>query len=125
MRRVCQIQALRHWKAASVKGFQSPLASCSCKNVVFVDRLELKLYLGIGSRKALEGLDLGGVWSHAVCSEHSTVEGSLRLPDLTFQAVEDNAMFLGCLHQLEEVSVMLLRSVTTDTYHYMAVMLGR
>ena len=33
--------------------------------------------------KVFEGLDFGGVWLHALCSEHSTIEGNLKLPDLT------------------------------------------
>ena len=42
----------------------------------------------------MEGLNFGGIWLHALCREHSTIEGDLRLPDLTLQAVEDNAMLL-------------------------------
>ena len=64
----------------------------------------------------MKSLDLEGIRSHALCSEHSTIEGNLRLPDLTLQVVEDNAMFLGFLHQLEEVLVMLLRGITIDAY---------
>ena len=48
--------------------------------------------------------------------EYSTVEGDLRLPDLTLQAVEDYAMLLGCLHQLEEVSVMVLKDTAMYVY---------
>ena len=62
--------------------------------------------MGIG--KVLEGLDFGEVWLHALCSEYSTAEGNLRLPDPTLQAVEDYTMLLGCLHQLEEVSLTVL-----------------
>ena len=64
----------------------------------------------------MEGFDFGGIWSHAMGSEHCTIEGNLRLPDATLSAVEDNTMFFGCLHQLWEVSVMLLRGATVDTY---------
>ena len=49
-------------------------------------------------------------------SKHCTVEGNLRLPDVTLSGVEDNTMFLGCLHQLQEVSVMLLRGMVIDAY---------
>ena len=59
LKRVWQIQALRHWKAASVEGFQSYLANCSCKNVVFVDRLGMKglkvVYQSSGRTEALPG----------------------------------------------------------------------
>ena len=44
LRRVWQIQALRCWKAASVEGFQSHSVSCSCKNVILVERLGTKGY---------------------------------------------------------------------------------
>ena len=64
----------------------------------------------------MEGLDFGGVWSHALCSKHSTVEGNLRLPDPTHEAPEHNAMLFDCIHQLEEVLVMLLRGMTIDAY---------
>ena len=64
----------------------------------------------------MEGLDFGGIQSHALGSEHCTIEGNLRLPDVTLSTVEDNAMFFVCLHQLQEVLVMFLRGMTVDTY---------
>ena len=60
----------------------------------------------------MEGLD----WPHALCGEYCTVEGNLGLPDLTLGAVEDYAMLLGCLHQLEEVLVMLLWGMAIEAY---------
>ena len=69
----------------------------------------------------MEGLDLGGIWLHTLCGEDCTVEGDLRLPDLTLQTVENYAMLLGSCHQLEEVSVMFLRGTAVDAYiimHY-------
>ena len=64
----------------------------------------------------MEGLDFGGVWLYALCGEYSTVEGNLKLPDVTLQAVKDNDMLFGCLHQLEDVSVMLLSGTAIHTY---------
>ena len=64
----------------------------------------------------MEGLDFGRIWPHALCSKYITIEGNLRLPDLTLQAVEDYAVLFGCLHQLEEVSVMVLRGMAIDAY---------
>ena len=61
-------------------------------------------------------MDFGGIQPHALGSEHCTIEGNLRMPDVTLCAVEDNAMFFGCLHQLQEVSVMLLRGMAVDAY---------
>ena len=42
LRRVWQIQALRHWKAVSVEGFQSHLAICSHKNIILMERPGIK-----------------------------------------------------------------------------------
>ena len=67
-------------------------------------------------RNVLEGLDFEGIWLHALCSKHSTIDGDLRLPDLTFCVVEDNAMLFGCLHQLHEVPFMLLGGAAVYTY---------
>ena len=78
----------------------------------------LKLSLGVGGRKVL---DFGRIWLHALGSDNCAIEGNLRLPDVALCAVEDNAMFFGCLHQLQEVSVMLLRGMTIDTYIIMNV----
>ena len=64
----------------------------------------------------MEGLDFGGVWLHALCGEYSTIEGNLRLPDPTPQAVKDNTMLFGCLHQLKEVLVMVFGGMAIDTY---------
>ena len=58
----------------------------------------------------------GGVWPHALGSEHCTIEGNLMLPDLTLGTVEDDAMFCGGLHQVQEVPVMLLRGMAEDAY---------
>ena len=58
---------------------------------------------------------MGGIRPHALCSEYCTVEGNLGLPGLTLSAVEDDAMF-GCLHELEQVSVMPLRGMAVYTY---------
>ena len=62
------------------------------------------------------GLDFGRIQLHALCSEYSTKEGNLRLPDPTLQAVEDYVMLFGCLHQQEEVSFMVLGGMAIDTY---------
>ena len=64
----------------------------------------------------MEGLDFGGIWLHALGSEHCVIEGNLRLPDLTLGAVEENAVFFGCLHQLQQMLVMLLRGMAVDSY---------
>ena len=64
----------------------------------------------------MEGLDFGGIQPHALCSEYSTVEGKVRLPDLTLSAVKDYAVLLGCLYQLEKVSVMVLGGTAIDAY---------
>ena len=61
-------------------------------------------------------LDFGGIQLHALYSEYSTVEGNLRLRDLTLQDVKVYAMLLGCLHQLKEVLVMVLRGTAVDAY---------
>ena len=60
------------------------------------------------------GLDFGGIQPHALGSKCCTIKGNLRLPDVTLSSVEDNAMVFGSLHQAQEVSVMLLRSVTEE-----------
>ena len=60
----------------------------------------MKLSLGVGGRKVLEGLYFGRIQPHALGSEHCTIEGNLMLPDATLGAIEDNAVYLGCLHQL-------------------------
>ena len=62
------------------------------------------------------GLDLGGIWLYALCIEHCTVEDNLRLSDLALRAIEDNAMLGCCLHELQELLVMFLRSVAIDAY---------
>ena len=59
---------------------------------------------------------LGGIWLHALCGEYCTIEGNLGLPDLILQAVEEYAVLLGCLHQLEQVLVMLLWGTAIDAY---------
>ena len=42
--------------------------------------------------EVLKGLDFGEIWPHSFNSENCTcLEGNLGLPDLTLQAVEDNA----------------------------------
>ena len=61
-------------------------------------------------------MDFGGKQLHALCSEHSTTEGNLRPINLALQAVEDNTMLFGCLHQLELVLVMLLWSMAIYPY---------
>ena len=68
--------------------------------------------MGVGGREVLEGLDFGGILLH----EQSTIEGNLRLPDLTLCTVDNNTMLFGCLHQLQEVSVMLLGGMAIYTY---------
>ena len=72
--------------------------------------------MGLRSGKVLEGLDFGGIQPHALGTEHCAREGNLRLPVLTLSTVEDNAKLTGCLHQLQEVSVMHLRGMAIDTY---------
>ena len=64
----------------------------------------------------LEGLDFEGIWPHALGSENCTIKGNLRLPDMALSAVEDDAMFLGSLHQAQEVLVMLLGGMAKDAY---------
>ena len=66
--------------------------------------------------KVLEGLDLGRILLHALGHKHCAIEGNLRLPDLTLSAVEDNAMLMDCLHQLQEMSLMLLGGMAIDAY---------
>ena len=44
------------------------------------------------------------------------MEGYLGLPDLTLQAVEGDAVFFGCLHELEQMLVMLLRGMAVYVY---------
>ena len=100
--RVWQIQALRPQKAAFVEGFQSHLASCSHRNTVLAERPGMK--------------DFGGIQLHALGSENCGIEDNLRLPDVALSTVEDDAMFLGSLHQVQEVPVMLLGGTTKDTY---------
>ena len=60
--------------------------------------------------------DLGRIWPHAFCSEHCTVEGNLELSDLALRPNEDNAVVGCCLHELQEVPVMSLRSAAVDAY---------
>ena len=57
-----------------------------------------------------------GIWPHAFCSKCSTLKGDLCLSDLALWAVEDNAMPGYCLHELQEVLVMLLRSMAINVY---------
>ena len=64
----------------------------------------------------MEGLDFGGVQLHAFCSEYNTIEGNLRLPDPTLEAVKDYAVLFDCPLQVEEVSVMVLRGTAVDAY---------
>ena len=64
----------------------------------------------------MEGLDFGGVWLHALGSEICTIEGNLKLPDVALSTIEDNAMFFGSLHQVQEVPVMFLRGMAEDSY---------
>ena len=66
--------------------------------------------------EVLEGLNFGGVWPHALGSENYTIEGNLRLPDPTLGTVEDDAMFCSGLHQVQEVSFMLLRVMAKYAY---------
>ena len=73
-------------EATSIKGFQSHLASCSCKNVVISDKPwaegnlsglgRLMFYRGIRCGEVLEGWDFGGIWLHAFCGEQCTIEGN-------------------------------------------------
>ena len=51
-----------------------------------------------------------------MCSEYCTIEGDLGLPDLTLSAVKGDVMLFGCLHELEQVSVMPLRGMAVYTY---------
>ena len=64
----------------------------------------------------MEGLDLGVIQLHALGSENSAIEGNLGLPKEALSTVEDNAVFLGNLHQAQEVPVMLLGATAEDTY---------
>ena len=41
---------------------------------------------------------------------------NLGLADLTLQAVENDAVLFGCLHELEQVSVILLGGMTVFAY---------
>ena len=66
--------------------------------------------------EGLGGLDFGGIWLNALGSEHCAIEGNLRLPDLTLCTVEYNVTLMGCLHQLQEVLVMLLVGTAIDAY---------
>ena len=53
---------------------------------------------------------------HALGSKHCTIKGNFRLPNATLSTVEDDAMVFGSLHQVQKVSVMLLRSSAEDAY---------
>ena len=64
----------------------------------------------------MEGLEFGGIQSHALCSENSTIEGNMRLPDPTVLAVKDLPCCFGHLHQLKEVSAMVLGGTAIDAY---------
>ena len=61
-------------------------------------------------------MDFGGIWSHALDSEDCAIKGNLRLPDVTLNAVEDNNMVLGSLHQVQEVLITLLRGMAKYAY---------
>ena len=43
------------------------------------------------------------------------------MSDLALRAIEDNAMLGCCLHELQEVPVMFLRSMAIDAYIIMSV----
>ena len=64
----------------------------------------------------MEGLELGRIWPHVLGSEHCIIEGNLRLSDPTLSTAEDNAMLIGCLHQLQEVWSCSLGVTAVDTY---------
>ena len=70
----------------------------------------------VRDRKVLEGLDFGGDWPCALVNENFPIEGNLRLPYVALSTVEDNTMFPGSLHQMQEVPVMLLRGMAEDAY---------
>ena len=50
------------------------------------------------------------------CAVNTTVEGNLRLPDPTLQAVKDYAVLLGYLHQLKKVLVTVFGVMAVDAY---------
>ena len=64
--------------------------------------------------RSWKSLEFCRIWLHALGSEHCAIEGNLRLSDLTLSTAEDNAMLMGCLHGLQEVSVMLLGGTAID-----------
>ena len=45
-----------------------------------------------------------------------SIKGNLSLPDVVLCTVEDNTMFLGSLHQAQEVLIMLLRGMAEYAY---------
>ena len=55
----------------------------------------------------------------SLCGEIGTIEGNFGLPRPICQAVEDHAMLLGCLHQLEEVFGHALWGAAVDAYMIM------
>ena len=71
--------------------------------------------MGIGGGK---GLDFGRNRSHTFQSEVHTLEADLWLPDAAHGTDEDDSMLTHYLHELYQVSVMLLRGLAIDTYHH-------
>ena len=53
---------------------------------------------------------------HVFACEICTVEADLRLPDSTFGAIENDSVLAHCLHELYQVSVMLLGHSAIDAY---------
>ena len=76
----------------------------------------LKLSWGIGDGEVLEVLDLGWIRFHTFSGEDYNVEAYLRLPASALGTVEDDSIPDCCLHELYQVSVMLLRHSPIETY---------
>ena len=60
----------------------------------------LSLCIQTNSPLSLSEFDLG--------TSNCIIKGNVRLPDAALSTVEDDSMFLGSLHQVQEVLVMLL-----------------
>ena len=56
------------------------------------------------------------IWLHALGSEDFTIKDNLRLPDVALNTVEDDAVVLGSLHQVQEVLIMFLRGMAEYAY---------
>ena len=61
-------------------------------------------------------MDFEGIGSHTFGSEDCAVEADLGLPDAALGTVEDDCVLTYHLHELHQVSVMLLGGLAIDAY---------